>query len=84
MIPGMQKPATCASGCHGTAVAGIAAAEGFNQGIGIVGVAPSAKLIGYRKLLCSPPEDPCIYILPFNRDFYKGIFTGGDETKIDI
>lgn len=34
---------------HGTSVAGIVAGRGFN-GIGICGVAPNAKLIGYRLL----------------------------------
>ncbi len=80
-----QKPDVCASGCHGTAVAGISAAEGFSdESVGIVGVAPSSRLIGYRKLLCDPPENPCIYKLPFDRDVYKGIFTGGEEATIDV
>jgi subtilisin-like proprotein convertase family protein len=35
------------AGAHGTMVAGLAAAEGFN-GIGIRGVAPAAGLVGYR------------------------------------
>jgi kexin len=34
---------------HGTAIAGIIAAKGFN-GLGISGIAPEAKIIGYRLL----------------------------------
>jgi kexin len=34
---------------HGTAIAGIIAAQGFN-GIGVSGVAPGSKLVGYRLL----------------------------------
>lgn len=36
-------------GAHGTAVAGVAAAVGFN-GLGVRGVAPSAEMVGYNLL----------------------------------
>lgn len=37
------------AGSHGTSVAGVAAARGFN-GIGVSGAAPYSKLVGYRLL----------------------------------
>lgn len=41
---------------HGTAVAGLAGARGFN-GIGVVGAAPKASLIGYRLIGVSTVTD---------------------------
>ncbi|GMR21139.1 MAG: hypothetical protein BMS9Abin36_1738 [Gammaproteobacteria bacterium] len=45
-LPGYGDPT---GGAHGTAVAGVAAAVGFN-GIGVRGVAPAASLVGYNLL----------------------------------
>lgn len=43
-------------GSHGTSVAGVAAGRGFN-GIGITGVAPWSKLVGYRLLDAWTPSN---------------------------
>lgn len=80
LVPGVEldpqkSPSSeCPSACHGTAVAGIAAAKGFNQR-GVSGVAPQAQLIGYRKGLGNYLVDPRAY---------DGLFSGGKNRNIDI
>ena len=84
LLPGASKPKVCASACHGTSVAGVSAAEGFRSGVGITGVAPFAKLIGYRRYLCDNIDKPqeCIYSIA--KDIYEGMFIGGKNNNIDV
>ncbi|GAK58389.1 hypothetical protein U27_05363 [Candidatus Vecturithrix granuli] len=62
----------CPSGCHGTAVAGLAGGRGFNA-TGISGAAPFANLIGFRIGLGGYAVNPGIY---------EGLFSGGKDMKI--